>query len=100
YYVVGIYGALFAIGAVALEAVPRGLRYGLLAAIVAVAAASLPLSLPVLPVQDAIAYARALGLTGRGGAAPHLIQPVFAEEFGWDRLARDVAGVYYGLPPP
>ncbi len=29
-----------------------------------------------------------------------MIQPVFAEQFGWDRLARDVAGVYFSLPPP
>lgn len=99
YYVVGIYAALFAIGGVALEAASRGLRYALLAAIVALAAASLPLSLPVLPVQTAIGYARALGLTGRAGTSPHLIQPIFAEEFGWDRLARNVAGVYYQLPP-
>jgi hypothetical protein len=41
-----------------------------------------------------------LGLTGRDGTAPHLVQPIFAEEFGWDRLARDVAAVYFSLPAP
>lgn len=99
YYVVGVYGALFSIGAVAIEPAARAARYALLAGIVAVALATLPLSLPVLPIRGTVAYARALGLTGRDGTPPHLIQPVFAEEFGWDRLARDVAGVYYKLPP-
>ncbi|HKU81970.1 MAG TPA: glycosyltransferase family 39 protein [Candidatus Tumulicola sp.] len=98
YYVVGLYGALFAIGAVAVEGAARAWRYGLLAAIVTLALASLPLSLPVLSAQGLITYARALGLTGRSGTTPHLIQPVFAEEFGWDRLARDVAAVYRALP--
>jgi hypothetical protein len=38
-------------------------------------------------------------LTGGGINRPHLIQPVFAEEFGWRRLAGDVAAVYRSLPP-
>jgi hypothetical protein len=45
-----------------------------------------------------IGYTQALGLTGSNGMPPHLIQPLFAEEFGWDRLARDVARVYRTLP--
>jgi hypothetical protein len=28
-----------------------------------------------------------------------LMQPLFAEEFGWNRLAGDVARVYFALPP-
>jgi hypothetical protein len=58
----------------------------------------LPLALPVLPVDRLIGYTHLLGLTGREGP-PHLVQPVFAEEFGWERLARDVARVYDALPP-
>ena len=60
---------------------------------------SLPLSLPLLAVDSLIAYTQALGLTGRGSAPAHLIQPIFAEEFGWERLARDVGAVYASLPP-
>jgi hypothetical protein len=56
------------------------------------------LSLPVLPVERLVAYTKLLGLTGRDGTPAHLIQPVFAEEFGWDRLAQDVARVYLALP--
>lgn len=100
YYVAGIYATLLAIGAVAVEraaAAARTLLFGVLAV---VAIAAMPLSLPVLPVGGLIAYAKLLGLTGRSGAAAHLIQPVFAEEFGWERLTRDVASVYFSLPAP
>jgi len=31
---------------------------------------------------------------------PMLVQPLFAEEFGWDGLAHAVARVYFSLPPP
>lgn len=98
YYIVGIYAALFAVGAIAIERLAAPLRATLFAAMALLALAAMPMSLPVLPVQGLIAYTQALGLTGRGGTPPRLIQPVFAEEFGWDRLAHDVAGVYFALP--
>jgi hypothetical protein len=40
-----------------------------------------------------------LHLTGQNGQPPHVIQPLYAEEFGWDELAAHVAAVYNGLPP-
>ncbi len=95
YYIVGIYAALLAIGAVAIERAVARLRYALTGALLLVAVLSLPLSLPVLPVQSLITYTQALHLTG---SPARLIQPVFAEEFGWERLARDVAAVYFTLP--
>ncbi|MBV8372437.1 MAG: hypothetical protein JOY69_04185 [Candidatus Eremiobacteraeota bacterium] len=58
----------------------------------------MPFSLPLLPIDSLVAYSQRLGLTGRAGTPPHLIQPVFAEEFGWERLTRDVAAVYFALP--
>jgi hypothetical protein len=98
YYIIGIYASLLAIGSVALERAARPLRAVLFAALAAAGLAALPLSLPVLPVDALVAYSKALGLTGHAGP-PHLVQPVFAEEFGWRRLARDVATVYFSLPP-
>jgi hypothetical protein len=98
YYIIGIYPSLFAVGAVAVERAAPWLRAALVSAIVAVGVAAMPLSLPILPVQTLVAYTKALRLTGQNGAPAHLIQPVFAEEFGWGRLARDVAAVYYSLP--
>ena len=91
YYIIGVYGALFGIGAVAAERVAPALRSALFAALALAGFVFMPLSLPLLPVDGLIGYTKALGLTGRGGSPAHLIQPVFAEEFGWDRLARDVA---------
>ncbi len=99
YYIVGYYASLLAIGAIALERLRVPFRAAVFGLLVAVAVVAMPLSLPVLPVDTLVAYTQRLGLTGRAGAPPHLVQPVFAEEFGWDRLARDVAGVYFSLPP-
>ena len=98
YYIVGVYAALFAIGGVAFERAAGWFRIPAIAAMLAVGIAALPLSIPVLSPGTLIAYTRVLGLTGRDGTPPHLIQPVFAEEFGWQRLARDVASVYRSLP--
>lgn len=98
YYIIGIYAALLAIGAIAIESLTRTVRIATLGIVAAAGIAAMPLSLPVLPIGGLIAYGATLGLTGRGADA-HLIQPLFAEEFGWDRLARAVAGVYDALPP-
>lgn len=99
YYVIGIYGALLAIGAVAVERAAAWIRTTQLVALAAVALVTLPLSLPVLPIDGFIAYSAALGMTGRNGTPPRLIQPVYAEEFGWNRLARDTASFYNALAP-
>lgn len=99
YYIVGAYAALLALGAVAIERFGFALRCALFGAMCAVAIVALPFSLPVLPVGSLIAYSKMLGITGRNGTPAALVQPVFAEEFGWNRLARDVASVYASLPP-
>jgi hypothetical protein len=98
YYIAGFYASLLATGAVAIERLAIPARTAIATAMLVVGIVSLPLSLPILTVNGLIAYSRAARLTG-GGTAAHLIQPVFAEEFGWDRLARDVASVYGTLPP-
>ncbi|MGA8475655.1 MAG: glycosyltransferase family 39 protein [Candidatus Cybelea sp.] len=99
YYIVGFYASLLAIGSVGVERAQARLRATVFALVGGVALVALPLSLPVLPVDGLIAYTQRFGLTGRDGAPPHLIEPVFAEEFGWQRLARDVAAEYFSLPP-
>ena len=99
YYVIGIYASLLAIGAVAVERWAAWLRIPVLALATICGVATMPLSLPILSVDGFIAYSKALGLTGKAGTPSHLIQPVYAEEFGWDRLARDVSTVYLSLPP-
>ena len=98
YYLVGFYATLLAIGAVAIEQAAMTVRATVFGLLCAVALLALPFSLPVLPIDGLIGYSKMLGLTGRAGSPPHLMQPVFAEEFGWRRLARDVAAVYFALP--
>ncbi len=99
YYIIGFYGALLAIGSVAVERAAPPLRNAALAMLVGVGILALPLSLPVLAVDRLIAYSKLLHLTGRDSTTAHLMQPLFAEEFGWERLARDVAIAYVNLPP-
>jgi hypothetical protein len=98
YYIIGFYATLLAIGAVAIERLAAGWRVTLLGAVAVVGIVAMPLSLPVLPAGGLVLYTQAFALTGTGGSAAHLIQPVFAEEFGWHRLASDVASVYRSLP--
>lgn len=99
YYTTGIYAALFGIGSVIVERAALWLRTLALVAVSVVAIASMPMSLPVLPIDGFIAYSNAIGLTGRDGGPARLTQPLYAEEFGWDRLARDVARTYDSLAP-
>lgn len=101
YYIIGVYAALISGGAVAAEGVLKGraLRAGAVALFLAVSLPFVPLSLPVLPIESFIAYSKALHLTGQNGTPAHVIQPVYAEEFGWNELAAHVASVYNGLPP-
>ncbi|HEV3195284.1 MAG TPA: glycosyltransferase family 39 protein, partial [Candidatus Cybelea sp.] len=98
YYIVGFYASLLAIGSVGVERAQAHLRAAVFAVVAGVGLVALPLSLPVLSVDGLIAYTQRFGLTGRDGAPAHLIEPVFAEEFGWQRLARDVAAEYFSLP--
>lgn len=101
YYIIGIYASLLAVGGVAAERVLT--RVPLRAAAVAVflifTLPFVPLSLPVLRIDTFIAYSKALHLTGQDGQPAHVIQPVYAEMFGWDQLAAHVAVVYHSLPP-
>jgi hypothetical protein len=98
YYVIGIYATLICCGALVVERAATWIRGVMAIGIAATGLLAAPLSLPVLPVDALIAYSQALGLTGTHGTPPHLIQPLFAEEFGWRRLARDVASAYDALP--
>ncbi|HKU67278.1 MAG TPA: glycosyltransferase family 39 protein [Candidatus Baltobacteraceae bacterium] len=101
YYIIGIYAVLLAAGATVLErllaAVPA--RAAAVAIFLVLTLPFVPLSLPVLPIDSFIAYSKALHLTGQNGTPARVIQPVYAEEFGWSELAQHVAAVYRGLPP-
>lgn len=100
YYIIGIYAALLAAGCVLLERVlvRTSARAAAVAVFLLITLPFVPMSLPVLPVDSFIAYSKLLHLTGQNGTLPRLIQPVYAEEFGWNDLAEHVAAVYNSLP--
>src|SRR5579884_457298 len=101
YYIVGVYAALLAAGAVLAERALRSTasRVAALAVYAAFTLPFVPLSLPVLPIRSFMAYSQFLRLTGTGGTPARVIQPVYAEEFGWEELTAHVAAAYRSLPP-
>lgn len=103
YYVAPAYPMLFAAGGVALENLSR-LRWArpiYVGAIVPVTCLLAPLTVPVLSPENYIAYQKALGLeplkaeNQPTGPLPQ----IFADEFGWEEMARKVGEVYNALPP-
>lgn len=103
YYMSAFYATLFAAGGVAIEAA-TAVRTGWRIAAAGVAAAGglalAPFAIPVLPIDTFVAYTTALGVSKPAppDGVPHLIQPLYAEEFGWDAMTAMVAGVYNALP--
>jgi hypothetical protein len=103
YYLCAYYPTLFAAGAVAIEGATQARvrwRY-VVGAIVAIGGLALaPFAVPVLPIDTFVAYTSALGLSKPGppDGKAHVIQPFYAEEFGWDAMTRMVAAAYDALP--
>jgi hypothetical protein len=105
YYVAPAYPILFAAGAVAFENLSREkmrwARSTYIVAILAVTCLLAPLSVPVLSPENYIAYQKALGiapLKAENQPTGPLPQH-FADEFGWEEMARKVGEVYTALPP-
>lgn len=100
YYVIAIYASLLAAGSVAIErAFARAWARGIAVVLVlAGTVPAIPISVPILPIQTFLAYTQALHLTGQDGTQPHIIQPLYAQEFGWEHFTARVAGIYYALP--
>ena len=114
YYLAPIYPMLFAAGAVGFEAITRArsvehsprrflfwLRPVYVALVAIAGAALLPTVLPVLPVETYIRYQKALGFeppkTENQNTGP--LPQYFADEFGWEEMAREVGRVYNSLTP-
>jgi Dolichyl-phosphate-mannose-protein mannosyltransferase len=101
YYPASAYPLLMAGGAVALEAwLSRALRAAFTVALVAGAALSAPLVMPVLPVEGFIVYQRWLGLQPSTGERVTLgvLPQYFADMFGWRELAEAVGKAFASLP--
>jgi hypothetical protein len=99
---------LLAGGAVFLEELLAGLRLEkagkatATAYLLIIGILALPLNLPILPVDQMEAYADHFKMFYqplREFNFAWFYPPLLIGRLGWDKLARDVAGVYNGLPP-
>jgi hypothetical protein len=102
YYIAGIYTPLLCAGWVAIERVwnARPAWRTIAAGAVLVSAALFaPFTIPLLSAQGLIGYSQFLGITGRNGTPPRLVQPLFADEFGWQGLTRRLGELYAKIPP-
>jgi hypothetical protein len=105
YYTVAAFPPLIAAAAVWLEAAARRARLRWVAPVVAAHAGvsfaiTAPFAIPLLPVEQFIAYQEATGIrpsSGENRDAAELPQ-FFADRFGWEQLAAQVAEVFGALP--
>jgi hypothetical protein len=105
YYLFPAFPMLFAAGAVYWEGRFASVRMAwkmIWPAVLVVTGAMLaPTVIPILPPESFISYAEALHLqqprieTHKLGPLPQ----IFADQFGWEEMARVVAKAYNGLPP-
>jgi Dolichyl-phosphate-mannose-protein mannosyltransferase len=107
YYLAPIYPMLFAAGGVLWETLTavrprwRWLRVALPASVAAAGILTLPLAIPILPVDKLAPYLSALGL-GKDKTEVHHDGPLpqqFGDEFGWPEMVAAVAQYYDSLPP-
>ncbi len=102
YYIAPAYPLLMAGGGVALEAwLPRVAKPALAALVLAAAALTAPMFVPVLPVEDYIAYQRSSGIKPSTGEKFRLadLPQYYADMFGWPEMAETVGKAYRALPP-
>ena len=113
YYVSPIYPVLFAAGGIAWETHFAGRR--LVAAnrafafpvfetmLLLLAIVFLPLSLPLLPPAQWLAYTKAIGLDHRNGNSENNpsgpLPQFYADRFGWQEEVDQVMRIYSALPP-
>jgi hypothetical protein len=105
YFLTSIYPILFAIGAARIEQwfASVALRAAVLALVGLTGAISAPFAIPLMPEENYIRYAAALGMGPSVSAAEHLKQgrlpQHFADQHGWMGMAEKVAAIYHALPP-
>jgi Dolichyl-phosphate-mannose-protein mannosyltransferase len=104
YYIEGVYPALFAAGAVAIEATlaskPRWIATAAVVAVLVAGVPFVPLVLPVLALPTYMGYERAIGLSRPAppDGTYHLVNPLYADQLGWKRMTATVARAYWSLP--
>lgn len=104
YYPAAAYPLLFAAGAVAFEVwIKRSwLRRAYVAVALAFGLLGAPFALPILPIEDFVAYQNFLGEKPEAAATQEalgLLPQLYADMFGWPELAAEVGRIYQSLPP-
>ncbi|GGH13233.1 glycosyltransferase family 39 protein [Silvibacterium dinghuense] len=107
YYLAPIYPVYFAAGAVAWfrwtgRSRWRNALAGAYAALMVFGFfVALPLSIPVLPPQQFIAYEKKIGFAPKDAEnhAPTVLPQFYADRFGWTDLVAQVNTIYHALPP-
>ncbi len=104
YYLAATYPILFAAGAVLWEKWLRsGWRIWFRPVLIFILAVStgflLPVTLPILPVEKAIAYIQKIGIEGTPGENHEMgvLPQYFADMHGWEEMVKTVADVYDSL---
>lgn len=102
-YLAPVFPSLFAAGGVLWERwLPhRVARAAAVAVLVAAGALSLPLAVPLLPVDAYVRYSRALGIAPSTDEKQQLgrLPQFFADRQGWDRFAAQIAAAWARLTP-
>jgi len=102
YYVLPVYPALVALGAVAFERFISNsfLRTSFVCLIVMGGLIALPLGLPVLPIDTFLRYLKVVpyGNVKTERDATVALPQLYADMFGWQNLAESVAQVYRSIP--
>jgi hypothetical protein len=106
YYLLPAYPMLLGAGGVCLEQAfarrPwRWPRPASIATMLAFAAVSAPMAVPLLPVETFVRYAAWLGIQNpkEERHAMGSLPQFYADMFGWRNMAEQVAAVFHGLPP-
>ncbi len=106
YYVWPIYPIAFAGGGAAIDQWIRAsfawLKPLYLAAVLAIGVFLAPMTLPILPPAQFIAYALKFHLSAppiEHQPLGPLQQQIYADMFGWDEMAHETANAYNALPP-
>jgi len=106
YYLTPIYGLYIAAGALGFSVISatgrwRLLRPALVFVLIALSLAAMPFAIPVLKVEDFIAYSTRLGMTPKPEEHSTLAElpQYYADMFGWEEMIAQVAGIYNRLSP-
>jgi len=108
YYLAPIYPMLFAAGGVFWENLierfrvfGKFIRYALPTLLIIGGLIVLPMAMPVLLIEQYIAYQNSLGLAPPQTEVGHqgVLPQHFGDRFGWEEMTAKVAEVYHSLPP-